>query len=193
LDAGDVRTYNVALELNADGKVQLELGARAAGDIASVGQTATVVETLEDVVLSIDEPKGPQPTGKEVEYVIHVRSRGSRAANHLSLVMNFSEGIEPTNASGHSFQLGPGQVVFKSIDRIDAGEEVVVKVQAKAGSAGTHIFRAQVTSDNEETREMCEGTTRFYGEDFSAPKAPLPSVNTPAPSSGGGAFNGFGN
>jgi uncharacterized repeat protein (TIGR01451 family) len=194
LDSGDVRTYRVALQLNADGKVQMELGARAAGDIASVGQTATVVETLEDVVLSIDEPKGPQPSGEEVEYVIHVRNRGSRAANNLNLVMNFAEGIEPTNASGHGFQLAPGQVVFKPIDRIDAGEEVVVKVQAKAGAAGTHIFRAQLTGDNEETREMCEGTTRFYGEDMTAPQTPaIPASGPTTPPTGGGSFKGFGN
>jgi uncharacterized repeat protein (TIGR01451 family) len=193
LDSGDVRTYRVALQLNADGKVQMELGARAAGDIASVGQTATVVETLEDVVLSIDEPKGPQPSGEEVEYVIHVRNRGSRAANNLNLVMNFAEGIEPTNASGHGFQLAPGQVVFKPIDRIDAGEEVVVKVQAKAGAAGTHIFRAQLTGDNEETREMCEGTTRFYGEDMTAPQTPaIPASGPTTPPTGGGSFKGFG-
>lgn len=194
LDSGDVRTYRVALQLNADGKVQMELGARAAGDIASVGQTATVVETLEDVVLSIDEPKGPQPAGEEVEYVIHVRNRGSRAANNLNLVMNFSEGIEPTSASGHGFQLAPGQVVFKAIDRIDAGEEVVVKVQAKAGMSGTHIFRAQLTGENEETREMCEGTTRFYGEDLSAPQTPaIPASGPTTPPTGGGSFKGFGN
>ncbi|MFN6208126.1 MAG: hypothetical protein ACK49R_16990 [Planctomycetota bacterium] len=194
LDSGDVRTYRVALQLNADGKVQMELGARAAGDIASVGQTATVVETLEDVVLSIDEPKGPQPSGEEVEYVIHVRNRGSRAANNLNLVMNFSEGIEPTSASGHGFQLAPGQVVFKAIDRINAGEEVVVKVQAKAGAAGTHIFRAQLTGENAETREMCEGTTRFYGDDLTAPQTPaIPASGPTTPPTGGGSFKGFGN
>lgn len=194
LDSGDVRTYRVALQLNADGKVQMELGARAAGDIASVGQTATVVETLEDVVLAIDEPKGPQPSGEEIEYVIHVRNRGSRAANNLNLVMNFSEGIEPTSASGHGFQLAPGQVIFKAIERIDAGEEVVVKVQAKAGMSGTHIFRAQLTGENEETREMCEGTTRFYGDNLNAPEAPpaIPASGPTTPPAGGGSFKGFG-
>lgn len=196
LDSGDVRTYRVALQLNADGKVQLELGARAAGDIASVGQTATVVETLEDVVLSIDEPKGPQPSGESVEYVIHVRNRGSRAASNLNLVMNFSEGIEPTTAAGHGFQLAPGQVVFKPIERIEAGEEVVVKVQAKAGAPGTHLFRAQLTGETEETREMCEGTTRFYGDDLSAPQTPaIPASGPTTPPTGvpgGGSFKGLG-
>ncbi|MFM7561624.1 MAG: hypothetical protein ACKO81_01170 [Planctomycetota bacterium] len=195
LDSGDFRNYRVALQLEGDGKVQFELGARAAGDIASVGQVATVIETLEDVVLSIDEPKGPQPTGEEIEYTIHVRNRGSRAANNLNLVMNFSDGIEPTNASGHQFQLGAGQVIFKAIEKIAAGEEVVVKVQAKAAAPGTHIFRAQLTGENEETREMSEGTTRFYGDQTSSQPAPAKSPAPPANSSsfGGnssGAFRG---
>ena len=184
LDSGDVRNYRVALQLEGDGKVQFELGARAAGDIASVGPVATVIETLEDVVLSIDEPKGPQPMGEEIEYTIHVRNRGSRAANNLNLVMNFSDGIEPTSASGHQFQLGVGQVVFKAIEKIAAGEEVVVKVQAKAAAPGTHIFRAQLTGENDETREMSEGTTRFYGDQTSSQPAPS---QTPAPASNGGS------
>jgi uncharacterized repeat protein (TIGR01451 family) len=188
LDSGDVRNYRVALQLEGDGKVQFELGARAAGDIASVGQVATVIETLEDVVLSIDEPKGPQPTGEEIEYTIHVRNRGSRAANNLNLVMNFSDGIEPTSASGHQFQLGAGQVIFKAIEKIAAGEEVVVKVQAKAAAPGTHIFRAQLTGENEETREMSEGTTRFYGDQTSSQPAP---AQTPAPpANSGSSFGG---
>lgn len=188
LDSGDVRNYRVALQLEGDGKVQFELGARAAGDIASVGQVATVIETLEDVVLSIDEPKGPQPTGEEIEYTIHVRNRGSRAANNLNLVMNFSDGIEPTSASGHQFQLGAGQVIFKAIEKIAAGEEVVVKVQAKAAAPGTHIFRAQLTGENEETREMSEGTTRFYGDQTSP--APAPAQTPAPPSNSGSPFGG---
>ncbi len=50
LDSGDVRNYRVALQLGRRWHwSNLSSAPRAAGDIASVGQTGTVIETLEDV------------------------------------------------------------------------------------------------------------------------------------------------
>ena len=41
---------------------------------------------------------------------------------------------------------------------------MTVKVTAEAMKAGTHIFRAQLTCDESDSREVAEGTTRFFGE-----------------------------
>ena len=78
--------------------------------------------------------------------------------------MQFSDGIEPTQAIGLKHKLVPGQVLFSPIQRIDPGQEMVFKVEAKASKSGTHIFRAQLTCDDSDSREIAEGTTRFFGE-----------------------------
>lgn len=189
LDAGDSRQYRIALQLNVDGQIQMELGARAQGEISAVGQVATQVETVSDLVLAVEDPKGPLPTGQNVDYQIHVRNRGSRAARNLTLVMNFSEGIEPSSANGLGFELRPGQVVFTNIPEIAAGEEVVVQVTAQANQPGTHIFRAQLTGDGDDVREMAEGTTRFYGDEMPPTSSPA-TGNTRPISPGGGTFSG---
>jgi len=54
-------------------------------------------------------------------------------------------------------------VIFRPIAQIDAGQEIVVKVMAKATREGNHTFRAELTCDNPETRRLFEGTTKFFG------------------------------
>ena len=182
LDAGDSRRYRIAMQLNVDGQVQMELGARGQGDIAAVGQVTTFVETVADLTLLVEDPKGPLPTGQDVDYSIRIRNRGTKSANGLNLVMQFSEGVEPTSASGQEHQLTTGQVVFDAIKTIEPGEEIVVRVAAKAVKSGTHIFRAQLTCSESDERDVSEGTTQFYGND-------APTKSNPPTSVGGGSFS----
>ena len=87
--------------------------------------------------------------------------------------MQFSEGIEPKEASGLKHQLTDGQVLFSPIERINPGEEMTVKVTAEAMKAGAHIFRAQLTCDESDSREVAEGTTRFFGETIQSKTDPI--------------------
>ena len=78
--------------------------------------------------------------------------------------MQFSEGIEPKAAKGLTHQIVPGKVMFSSIEQIDPGQEMNFEITAEALKSGTHIFRAQVTSDDSDVREIAEGTTRYFGD-----------------------------
>ena len=164
MNPGDKRTYQISCELNTSGNLQIEAGARGGGDVAASGAFVTAVETIADLVLSVDDPKGPLPTGELITYQIRVKNRGTKSANGVDLVMQFSDGIEPTQAVGLKHKVVPGQVLFSPIQRIDPGQEMVLKVQAKASKGGTHIFRAQLTCTDSDSREIAEGTTRFFGE-----------------------------
>ena len=115
-----------------------------------------------------DSPKGPLPTGENIEYKIVVRNRGTRSANGVDLVMQFSEGIEPVKADGFKHKIVTGQVIFAPISRIEPGQEIVLNVSAQALKSGTHIFRAQLTCEESDSREIGEGTTRFFGDDVAA-------------------------
>ena len=39
-----------------------------------------------------------------------------------------------------------------------------LSVVAQAQQSGTHVFRAQLTCDDSDSREIAQGTTRFYEE-----------------------------
>ncbi|MEZ6092927.1 MAG: hypothetical protein R3C03_01630 [Pirellulaceae bacterium] len=164
LDVGDKRTYQIQCQLNGEGQMQFELGTRGSSDTAGIAQCVTKVETVADLVLSVEDPKGPLPTGQKIDYVIRIRNRGSRSATNLNLVMQYSEGVEPTTATGLTHQVVPGQVIFTPIASIDPGEELTVQVTAHALNAGSHRFRAQLTSTDSDAHEVAEGTTRFYGD-----------------------------
>ena len=165
LEPGEQKRYKINCQLDASGDLQIEVGARGAGDLAASSVCQTTVETVADLVLSVHDPKGPLPTGQNVEYEIRIKNRGSRSARALNLVMQFSEGIEPTKAAGLSHRIVPGQVLFAPISQIDPGQELTYRVTANALKGGTHVFRAQLTCADSDAREIAEGTTRFFGDD----------------------------
>lgn len=173
LDQGDSRTYSMHCELNADGNLQFDAGVRGDGDLAATHAMITAVETVADLVLTVEDPKGPLPTGENVDYTIKIRNRGSRAAMGVSVVMQYSEGIEPISAEGLKYTIDSehGQVLFSSIPQVDPGEEVTLIVRAIPENAGTHVFRAQLTCTESDSREVAEGTTRFYGDDIQSEAA----------------------
>ncbi len=168
LDAGEQRTFRIACQMNADGPVNLEAAVRGSSDIADLTHCTTHVETVADVVLSVDEPTGPSVTGTDVEYTIRIKNRGSRAARNLNLVMQFDEGIEPSSAAGHRAEIVPGQVLFAPINELPPGGDITVSVLAKGQRAGTHLYRVQLESSDKETRKVAEGTSKFYGDQVPA-------------------------
>lgn len=175
LEPGQTRTYKINCQLDTSGDLQLEVGARGRGDLAASSACLTTVETIADLVLSVTDPKGPLPTGEEIPYEIKVQNRGSKSARDVSLVMQFSEGIEPKLATGLEYKIVPGQVLFSPITQIEPGQELTFTVRAEAMKAGTHIFRAQLICEESDSREIAEGTTRFFGETI---QPAVSSVNT---------------
>ncbi|MCH2181338.1 MAG: hypothetical protein MK108_04965 [Mariniblastus sp.] len=161
---GDTETYDLNFVLNTSGELQLEVGARGAGDLAASSQCVTSVQTVADLTLTVVDPRGPLPTGEDVTYEIRVKNRGSKAATNIDLVMHFANGIEPVSAKGMKNQISPGEVAFEPIPAIQPGQELVLTVVAQAEQGGTHVFRAQLSCDDSESSEIAQGTTRFYGE-----------------------------
>lgn len=168
LTSGDSRTFTVNCQLDASGQLMFQAGARGAGDLAASGDCKTKVDTVADLTLDVEDPKGPLPTGENIGYKIVIRNRGTRSANGVDLVMQFSEGIEPVKADGFKHKIVTGQVIFAPITRIEPGQEVVLNVTAQALKSGTHIFRAQLTCEESDSREIGEGTTRFFGDDIAS-------------------------
>ena len=162
MNPGDSETYTLNFILNTSGELHLEAGARGEGDLGNSCQFVTAVQTVADLILSVVDPRGPLPTGEEVTYEIRVKNRGSKMATNVNVVMHFANGIEPTSAKGMKNEVTPGEVAFQPIPVIEPGQELVLSVLAQAQESGTHVFRAQLTCDDSDSREIAQGTTRFY-------------------------------
>lgn len=162
--------------LEAAGDAKFQFAATGQGGLQALADATTRVETLADLKLSVNDPKGPLPVGDEVSYEIQIVNRGSKAATGVNVVAQFSDGIEPTQAQGAESQIVPGQVVFAPIERVEPNETVVLTVKAKAEADGNHLFRAEVRCGDPETRLVAEDTTQYFARDMFEPTSTVTST-----------------
>jgi hypothetical protein len=162
LAPGDARIYRVICSLTKPGQNEVNVQARSGTGMASGKTIRTMVEAIADLKLLVNDPKGPIAVGKPAYYEIRIINRGSKAAENVSVKGYFSEGIEPESVDGALGKLEVGQAVFEPISRIEAGEEIVLKINARATAGGNHIFRAVVECEKPETRLVSEETTRYF-------------------------------
>lgn len=176
LPPGAQRTYTIICQLTAAGPLTIETGVRGSGDLADADSIQTTVETEADLVLAVDDPQGPLPIGQDATYKLSIKNRGTKTANGIDVVMHFSTGIEPTSAEGREHKINPGEIAFETIGQLEPGEEMVFAVTARATVPGTHEFRAQLTCEEADAREVAGGTTKFFGDDAFETNSPDPSI-----------------
>jgi hypothetical protein len=162
LNPGSDKEFQLQFELILPGARRFEARALAAGDLAAADEVVTQVEALADLKLLVNDPRGPKSVGEEVAYEVTVVNRGTKSARNITIVTQFSEGIEPTAAEGGEAEIVPGQVLFQPIAEIAPGERIVLKVLAKAEKEGNHVFRAEVQCGDPETRLVTEEATRYF-------------------------------
>jgi uncharacterized repeat protein (TIGR01451 family) len=183
LPPGSDRVYTMQCDLVTGGQSQFVARVQAKDDNAASDTATTAVEAIADLKLVVNDPQGPLPVGKEVTYEIQIVNRGSREANNIDVVAQFSDGIEPSTAAGHRSEIVPGQVIFEPIRSLPAGGQVTLKITAKAQKSGNLRFRAELTCSELETKLVTEGSTRFYGSaaDNSTPQSAQRPASEPTP------------
>jgi archaellum component FlaG (FlaF/FlaG flagellin family) len=170
--------------LALSGANRLEIACSADDDLVAEAETVTRVEAMADLRMEVKDPEGPVPIGSDASYELHIRNRGTKAAENVDVLTYFSNGVEPVSADGQGHRLSPGQVVFDRIPAIPPAAEIVLTVKAKAGVAGNHVFRAEVHCKPMGTRLVREEVTHFYQDGPSLQQAtvePAKPSPTPAP------------
>jgi uncharacterized repeat protein (TIGR01451 family) len=164
LDAGAEQMLDVRCALTTAGENRLHVLATAEGKLSDSTTATTRVEALADLKVEVTDPQGPTPINEDVVYEVRIRNRGTKAAEKVTVVGYFTEGIEPTKVAGAVATLDAGQVSCQPVAALAAGDETTIKITARASAAGNHVFRAEVTCQHPETRLVAEETTTFYGE-----------------------------
>jgi hypothetical protein len=165
LPPGEEKIFTVELAYDKAGSVQCEALASGAGEVTATAQCNTRIEAIADLNMVVNDPQGPKALGDEVVYEVQLTNRGSKAAMKVTLIGQFSNGVEPIRAEGASAELVPGQVLFQEIPRIEAGQTVVLKIVARADKAGNHRFRSVLKCSDPETELIAEDMTRFFGDE----------------------------
>ena len=153
----------VRCRMNRSGSHALVFRAQSSKNLNLQASITTLVESIADLDLSVKEPQAPAPVGTPVVYEIQVVNRGSKAAENVRVVAQFSEGIEPLNLEGHPGRIVPGQALFEELSQIQPNQTVTLKVICQASKNGVHRFRAAVQSPTSQEDLLEEGSTRFIG------------------------------
>ncbi|MCI0359895.1 MAG: hypothetical protein L0211_15570 [Planctomycetaceae bacterium] len=188
LPAGSERTFEVRLVLNGAGANRLAVQAQAPSAGTASGEIETLVEAAADLKLSVNDPSGPLATSELATYEVQVTNRGSDAARQVKIVMQFGEGIEPIAFEGAEGKIVPGQVVCQPLNELGPGEQVTMRVKARADRAGTHQFRVEVIASESESRLVSEGTTRFFAESGRGGSAAASTARKPTLVPQGGTY-----
>ncbi len=162
LPPGATREFEFRCLMSETGLQSLAFACRGTAAGEATVKLETKVTSVADLVMSVNDPLAPAPVGREVPYEITLRNRGSKAAEDVRVVVQFSDGIEPNSVAGHPGRVLTGQAVFEPIGSIGAGEEIVLRVFASAEQAGNHRFRTEVRSG--EILLVSEEATRFLDD-----------------------------
>jgi len=147
--------------VNQSGEQRIAFQARAEGGRDFASTIATRVEAIADLELTVIEPAAPAPVGQPVVYEIQIVNRGSKAAENVLAIAQFSDGIEPQRIDGHSGRIVPGQALFDAIPAIPPKKSITLKVTCVAAKGGNHRFRAAVQCQGSEEDLLEEGSTRY--------------------------------
>lgn len=169
IDPGVEQGVNCRIELNEPGQTRLQAAATADDDVKDSTATVTQIEAIADLVMSVNDPRGPVPCGEEVLYEVKVTNRGTQRADKLRVTASLSAGLKVLPPpEGTMYRVSPGLVTFDAAESLAPGQSLAFKVRATAVSGGNHLFRAELKCDSLETSMIKEEITRFYADDQDA-------------------------
>ncbi|HUG67708.1 MAG TPA: CARDB domain-containing protein [Pirellulaceae bacterium] len=162
---GAERVIGIQCQLMMPGENRIDAVVKSDGGLEKSASFTTRVEALADLKLTVSDPSGPTALGADALYEVRIVNRGTKAAERIKVVAQFSEGVEPLEANGGAADIVPGQVLFHPISRIEPGDELVLKIVAKADKPGNHRFRAELIASDPDTRLIAEESTYYFGEE----------------------------
>ncbi len=168
--ARETKQITVPIQMNETGSLNIEVNAANEHGSNANCKALVMVESISDLILTVADPVAPAPVSEKVVYELVVQNRGSKTARNVTVLAQFSEGIEPIGFEGEAAQMVTGQVVFDPISKIEAGQSAVLRVIAVASVPGMHRFRAEVQCDDGETHLIQEESTRYLRTAMSSSK-----------------------
>jgi hypothetical protein len=165
LAAAGEQTFTFKCILRNAGANRIEAMAQAEGDLKDASLVNTQILAVADLMLDVTDSPGPIPVGQEMTYEIRIRNRGTNGAEQVETLAFFSQGLEPVSVEGGSHEIRDGAVIFKPLAAVAAGGEAILKIKARATSAGSHRIRVEVQCKSLGTHLTSEDTTLFYAED----------------------------
>ncbi|MCH7990158.1 MAG: DUF11 domain-containing protein, partial [Planctomycetes bacterium] len=153
------------LKPNKLGRFEQHVVAISEQGIKSEATYTTDVDGTSSLVLEIVDLDDPVEVGTETAYEIRVRNEGTKAGKNIEITCDLPAGVELIAAKGPTGALvRNGQVVFKSLPRLDPNKTAIYRIHVIGKVEGNHRFRAQMASDSIQKPLIFEELTKFYAD-----------------------------
>jgi len=178
----DVATKSVQwfvgrLEPGQTTQVSCELSAVALGDfshtvsvlsdsgIRAEAKAQTRVDGIASLTMELVDLDDPVEIGAETAYEVRVKNEGSKAATRVSIACELPPEMELKNYKAPVDAIVEGrQILFKSLEQIAPGSEVVYRIHVKGVQEGNHRMRVRMTGASLQEPVVREEATKVYAD-----------------------------
>ncbi len=110
LRSGGEQEFELRCAMTTPGSNKLQIEASGANELHDTIAAVTEVQAVAELKLEVIDPPGPLPVGEDTVYEVHIRNRGSKAAEKVDVVGFFSRGLEPIIAQGGEHEITPARL-----------------------------------------------------------------------------------
>jgi len=165
VNPGESSEFKIQLIPNKLGQYTHQAGAVSETGHTCSARHATRVEGIASLVLEIVDRDDPLEIGGATVYQIRVSNEGSKAAQNVGLSCELPTGVRMVAAKGASeHNLANGMLVFDSLRTLPPGKTAIFEVEIRSIQAGSHRFRARVSSDSIQQPLLSDELTQVYSD-----------------------------
>ncbi len=132
-------------------------------NIKATADTHVSVDSLAELTFSVNDSADPIEIGGTTIYEIRVRNSGSRDDTNVRVMMQLPPGMQIAE-QGDFVQQGQGVIAFSPRALLKANDEMTYKLKATGASAGRHLVKAMVVSDQSSVNVTKEESIMVYAD-----------------------------
>ena len=123
------------------------------------------VEHLTDIFFDLDDVVDPIEVGSQTTYSLRIVNQGTQTANHVQVLVDMPEGIQPTAVEGDiTSEIREQEILFAPITSLNPGDEITIKILANGTRPGDHRIAVNLQSDGREINVTKQESTRVYSD-----------------------------
>ena len=123
------------------------------------------VQHLTDIFFDLDDVVDPIEVGSQTTYSLRIVNQGTQPANHVQLLVDMPEGIQPTGVEGDiTSEIREREILFAPITSLNPGDEITLKIHATGTHPGDHRIAVNLQSDGREINVTKQESTRVYSD-----------------------------
>ncbi len=131
------------------GQQKVRAEARGASGLQQTDERVLQVDGLPELQFSVSDTEDPVDVGSETQYEVLIVNKGSQAANHVQLTVEFPSELEPLRGNGPTeVQVRGNTATGEPLARLAPNEKAVYKITARGLRAGDCRVRVQIVSDD---------------------------------------------